>query len=82
MALAESDQSGVVYVYRTDTGKLCSVISDPGLRLGFDIVDLTATFTANGPVNGRLFELVVRAEHSTGKAPAVITLRSLRRMPP
>ena len=52
-----------------------------GLRLGFDVVDVTVPFAASSPQAGSLFELIVRAEYSGPKGPEVITLRSLRRMP-
>jgi hypothetical protein len=56
-------------------------ILHPGLRVGFDVVDVSAAFAANGPVGGTLLEITVRAEHPDERgAPALYELRSLRRL--
>jgi hypothetical protein len=56
-------------------------ILHPGLRVGFDIVDVSAAFATRGPVGGTLLEITVRAEHpGESGAPAIHELRSLRRL--
>jgi hypothetical protein len=56
-------------------------IQMPGVRVGFDVVDVTSTFSPLGPVGGTLFEVTVRVEHPVEAGPpATITLRTLRRI--
>lgn len=85
LARAKVDELLMLSTLSASTQPLTAVdpVKFPGLRLGFTVTDVTATYAAASPsgVGGTVFEIVVEVAHPQVLNSSLVTMRSLRRVP-